>query len=139
MSKSLVKDLRKFFPSESIDELYSYLDERNFRLHLVDKSNAGVLNPILSERSFERRKSSGEVIESLQDLDFEIFHGNVIPGVKVKHVVDDDNISCEVKESTCLEPCYGRDNLLIAKRSLKSDLLRGYFNYEFINVYAIVS
>lgn len=138
MSNFLIKDLRKYFPNESISDLKKYLSDRRFRLHLIDRKNASDLSPILSERSFQLLDSNGEVIESLQDLDFEIFHGNVIPGVKVRHAIDVNNGNKLVKERKCLAPYFGRDNLLIAKRSLKSDLNRGYFNYQFINVYAIV-
>lgn len=138
MSNFLTKDLRKYFPNESISDLKKYLSDRRFRLHLIDRKNASDLSPILSERSFQLLDSNGKVIESLQDLDFEVFHGNVIPGVKVRHAVDVNNGNKLVKERKCLAPYFGKDNLLIAKRSSKSDLNRGYFNYQFINVYAIV-
>ena len=134
MCKSLLKDLRKYFPNDSIEELKEYLQHRSFRLHLVSKEKSENLSSLLSERSFKKLRIDGEVIESLEDLDFEVFHGSVIPGIKVKHIID----SNLVKEDTNVEPLFNSENLLIAKRSESSDLAKGYFNYQFINVYCIV-
>lgn len=142
MNKDIKQHLSKYFSLDSVNELSCYLRDSKFRFHLINHNlidgDKDSITPILCERSFKELDGHNKELVSIQDLDIEVFSGSLIPGVMVKHLKKDGEEE-KVLQKEYFPPCVGNSNLLLVKKSVRDDLKRGYFNYEFVNVYAIVT
>lgn len=140
MGDDLKRDLKKYFPRGVISSLDNVLKGTNFRVQLVKRDYARDLNWICSECHYTRKDSNGNVVYSVEDIALDIVSGDLIPGSIEQHSVlkDSSSPNGDVVFKEIVRPTVGSNNVLLVKKSRRSDKSRGYSNFECTNVYIIV-
>lgn len=139
MGEDFKKIIRENFSKGTLEELNRHLKGKRFRVHLLRREFVRDLDMICTIRDFEHRNAKDEVYLSVEDFDFEVISGSVIPGTYTRIVKEENSESITVLEKSYSNPNIGRvEPILLVKGSTKTNLDAGYFNKVFHEVYAII-
>lgn len=134
---SLKQEVGKYFPIDAVNELANDVRGKRYRLTVIEKYKARDLNLICSHTEIKRYNIEDIELMSIEDLGITLYYGDLYPGELTSHVklLDDGNIQTLKYESS--KPVIGNGPILIMKKGTRSDLIKGYTNFEYNNIYII--
>lgn len=135
-----LKSLTSYFPKNVLEELSKDLKGKKFRLHLVNKKLARDLDMICSTRYITRLDKNEREVYNLKDTELTVYCGTLECGdYYIKTILDGSSDRGSILDYEKVPAFIGYDNVILLKKGVVSDFYKNYFNYNFINVYAIVS
>lgn len=134
-----LKSLTSYFPKNVLEEVSKDLKGKKFRLHVVNRKSARDLMMICSSRDIVRFDKSNREVYNLKDTELKVYAGTLECGdYIIRTILDGSSYKGSILDYEKVPPYIGFDNVILLKKGVVSDLNKNYFNYNFINIYAIV-
>jgi len=137
MANELAREVSKYFPPSTVKELTKDLKGKKYRINVVERAKTRDLDVICSNREIRRFDVSNREILTVKDDSVMVYYGDIEVGNIVSHSVQIDSDSYFSIKYEKDKPKIGSGPILLVKKGKTSDLMRGFFNYGYNNVYII--